>query len=247
MKPPTGAVRLTDFMPVRGKNSDVVRIVEGIRGTVRMQMELCLRFDYGRTVPWVTRVENGVRAIAGPNLAMLRASVETHGENLKTMAEFAVTAGRTRMVRADLWALARGRPRRRSMSSRRSRIRRLSGRSGAGGCNIEGKYREIVERSLITLKAMTYMPTGGVVAAVTTSLPECIGGVRNWDYRYCWLRDTTFTLLALSNAGYYDEAAAWQDWLLRALAGSPDQVQIMYGLRGRAATAGVGSRLAAGI
>jgi len=226
-----GAVRLTDFMPVRNAHSHVVRIVEGLRGSVRMGMELSLRFDYGRTVPWVTALDNGVRAVAGPNLAILRASVPTHGENLKTLAEFEVAAGER------VWfSLAYG----------------LSYQDDPDGKNVdealreteafwkewtkvlhyEGKYREIVERSLITLKAMTYMPTGGIVAAVTTSLPERIGGVRNWDYRYCWLRDTTFTLLALSNAGYVDEAVAWQDWLLRALAGSPDQVQIMYGLRG---------------
>ncbi len=226
-----GAVRLTDFMPVRGKNSDVVRIVEGIRGTVRMQMQLCLRFDYGRTVPWVTSVEGGVRAIAGPNLAILHTSVETHGENLKTMAEFAVTAGRR-----ECFVLTYGQSHEEDPQpidhEQAFKDTEAFWLEWTGKLQYEGKYRDAVERSLITLKAMTYMPTGGVVAAVTTSLPECIGGVRNWDYRYCWLRDTTFTLLALSNAGYYDEAAAWQDWLLRALAGSPDQVQIMYGLRG---------------
>jgi GH15 family glucan-1,4-alpha-glucosidase len=226
-----GAVRLTDFMPVRGKNSDVVRIVEGIRGTVRMQMKLCLRFDYGRTVPWVTRVDDGVRAIAGPNLAILRASVETRGENLKTIAEFDVTAGRR-----EWFVLTYGQSHEedpRPIDHQQAfKDTATFWQEWTGKLHYEGKYRQIVERSLITLKAMTYLPTGGVVAAVTTSLPECIGGVRNWDYRYCWLRDTTFTLLALSNAGYYDEAAAWQDWLLRALAGSPDQVQIMYGIRG---------------
>jgi len=226
-----GAVRLTDFMPVRGKNSDVVRIVEGIRGTLQMQMALCLRFDYGRTVPWVTSVDDGVRAIAGPNLAILRTSVETHGENLKTMAEFGVTTGKR-----EWFVLTYGQSHEEDPSPIDSeqafKDTEAFWQEWAGRLHYEGKYRDIVERSLITLKAMTYMPTGGVVAAVTTSLPECIGGVRNWDYRYCWLRDTTFTLLALSNAGYYDEAVAWQDWLLRALAGSPDQVQIMYGLHG---------------
>ena len=226
-----GAVRLTDFMPVRGKNSDVVRVVEGIRGTLRMQMKLCLRFDYGRTVPWVTGLDEGVRAIAGPNLAILRTSVETHGENLKTMAEFDVmTGGR------EWFVLTYGQSHEEDPApidhEQAFTDTEAFWQEWTGRLHYEGKYRGIVERSLITLKAMTYMPTGGVVAAVTTSLPECIGGVRNWDYRYCWLRDTTFTLLALSNAGYYDEAAAWQDWLLRALAGSPDQVQIMYGLRG---------------
>jgi GH15 family glucan-1,4-alpha-glucosidase len=226
-----GAVRLTDFMPVRGKYSDVVRVVEGIRGTVQMQMELCLRFDYGRTVPWVTRVDDGVRAIAGPNLAILRSSVETRGENLKTMAEFAVRGGERQW-----FVLTYGQSHEEDPEpidhEQAFKDTEAFWLEWAGKLNYEGKYRDIVERSLITLKAMTYLPTGGVVSAVTTSLPECIGGLRNWDYRYCWLRDTTFTLLALSNAGYYDEAVAWQDWLLRALAGSPDQVQIMYGLRG---------------
>ncbi len=228
---PNGAVRLTDFMPVRGKNSDVVRIVEGIRGSVPIQMELCLRFDYGRTVPWVTRVDNGVRAIAGPNLAILRSSVETHGENLKTLAEFPVTAGQREWFVLTYSLSYQEDPARIDVDQAFKDTEAFWG-EWSGRLHYEGKYRKIVERSLITLKAMTYMPTGGLVAAATTSLPECIGGVRNWDYRYCWLRDTTFTLLALSNAGYYDEAAAWQDWLLRALAGSPDQVQIMYGLRG---------------
>ena len=226
-----GAVRLTDFMPVRGKNSDVVRIVEGIRGTVRMQMALCLRFDYGRTVPWVTRVRDGIRAIAGPNLAVLRTSAETHGENLKTIAEFDITPGKR-----EWFVLTYGQSHEKDPRPidhvQAFKDTEKFWQEWTGTLHYEGKYREIVERSLITLKALTYMPTGGIVAAVTTSLPECIGGVRNWDYRYCWLRDTTFTLLALSNAGYYDEAVAWQDWLLRALAGSPDQVQIMYGLRG---------------
>src|SRR5579863_10521000 len=226
-----GAVRLTDFMPVRGRNSGVVRIVEGLRGKVRMQMQLCLRFDYGRTVPWVTHVDDGVRAVAGPNLAMLRTSVKTHGENLKTLAEFTIKAGKR-----EWFVLTYGESHEEGPKpidyKRAYEDTEKFWREWTGRLQYTGKYREAVERSLITLKALTYKPTGGIVASVTTSLPECIGGLRNWDYRYCWLRDTTFTLLALSNAGYYDEAAAWQDWLLRALAGSPDQVQIMYGLRG---------------
>jgi GH15 family glucan-1,4-alpha-glucosidase len=226
-----GAVRLTDFMPVRNAHSNVMRIVEGLRGTVRMGMELCLRFDYGRTVPWVTRLDNGVRAVAGPNLAILRASVETRGENLKTMAEFKVAAGERAWFSLAYGLSYEDDPGGKDVDSALRETENFW-REWTEVLQYEGKYLDIVERSLITLKAMTYMPTGGVVAAVTTSLPECIGGVRNWDYRYCWLRDTTFTLLSLSNAGYVDEAEAWQDWLLRALAGSPDQVQIMYGLRG---------------
>ena len=226
-----GAVRLTDCMPLRNAHSNVVRIVDGLRGSVRMGMELCLRFDYGRTVPWVTRVENGVRAVAGPNLAVLRASVPTRGENLKTRAEFKVAPGDRAWFTLAYGLSHEGDPEGKDAGDALNETEEFW-QEWAGRLQYDGEYRDIVERSLITLKAMTYMPTGGVVAAVTTSLPECIGGLRNWDYRYCWLRDTTFTLLALSNAGYFEEAEAWQDWLLRALAGSPDQVQIMYGLRG---------------
>jgi GH15 family glucan-1,4-alpha-glucosidase len=226
-----GAVRLTDFMPVRGKNSDVVRIVDGIRGTVPMCMELALRFDYGRSVPWVTRVKNGVRAIAGPNLAVFRGSVHMRGENLKTVAEFPIREGQR-----EWFTLTYGLSHLQDPASinvdQSLNDTETFWQEWTGQLRYDGKYRPIVERSLITLKALTYMPTGGIVAAATTSLPECIGSVRNWDYRYCWLRDTTFTLLALANGGYYEEAVAWQDWLLRALAGSPEQVQIMYGLAG---------------
>ena len=225
------AVRVTDFMPVRGKNSDVVRIVEGLRGSARMCMELSLRFDYGRSIPWVTRTDDGIRAIAGPNLAMLRASVPTHGENLRTLAEFPVTEGERVWFTLTYGLSYQEEPKPIDVEKAFKETEDFW-RNWTTPLHFEGKYRELVERSLITLKAMTYMPTGGIVAAVTTSLPESIGGVRNWDYRYCWLRDTTFTLLALANGGYHDEAVAWQDWLLRALGGSPDQVQIMYGLRG---------------
>lgn len=226
-----GAVRLIDFMPIRGLNSDVVRIVEGIRGTLDVRMELALRFDYGRTVPWVTHIEGGIRAVAGPNLAVLHADVPVHGEHLMTVAEFAVTEGERicfTLTYGESYLVA---PKRidpaRSLEDTERFWHRWTAR-----LKYDGEYREAVERSLITLKALTFRPTGGIVAAVTSSLPEHIGGQRNWDYRYCWLRDTTFTLLALTAAGYYDEAAAWQDWLLRALAGSPDQVQIMYGILG---------------
>jgi len=226
-----GAIRLIDFMPERTENSNVVRIVEGIRGKVPMRMELALRFDYGRTVPWVTRIENGVRAIAGPNLAVLRASVPMHGENLKTVAEFTVGAGERASFTMTYGISYQSDPRPIDAERALEETERFWLGWNAR-LKYRGEYVEAVERSLMTLKAMTFKPTGGVVAAVTTSLPEAIGGQRNWDYRYCWLRDTTFTLLALTNAGYHDEAAAWQGWLLRALAGSPDQVQIMYGLKG---------------
>ncbi|HUA91988.1 MAG TPA: glycoside hydrolase family 15 protein [Terracidiphilus sp.] len=226
-----GTVRLIDFMPPRGVHSDVVRIVEGVRGVLRMRMELVLRFDYGRTVPWVTAIDDGVRAVAGPNVAILHASVPVHGENLKTVAEFEMRKGKC------VWfTLTQGRsylPEPKKISYRRalSDTERIW-KHWTSRLRFGSKYRPAVERSLITLKALTFRPTGGIVAAATCSLPEAIGGVRNWDYRYCWLRDTTFTLLALANAGYFEEALAWQDWLLRALAGSPDQVQIMYGLKG---------------
>jgi GH15 family glucan-1,4-alpha-glucosidase len=226
-----GAIRLIDFMPVRGKNSDVVRLVEGIRGNLRVRMELVLRFDYGRTVPWVTRIEDGVRAIAGPNLAVLHASVPVHGENLKTVAEFTVSQGQRVWFTLTYGLSYHADPRpidpEQALEETEHFWHRWSSR-----LRYKGKHRNAVERSLITLKALTFLPTGGIVAAPTTSLPEAVGGSRNWDYRYCWLRDTTFTLLALANGGYFDEAEAWQNWLLRALAGSPDQVQIMYGVKG---------------
>jgi GH15 family glucan-1,4-alpha-glucosidase len=226
-----GAIRLIDFMPPRGSHSDVVRLVEGIRGNVAVRMELALRFDYGRTVPWVTAAKDGVRAVAGPNLAIVRASVPVHGENLKTVAEF--TLRKDEHVWFTLTYGASYEPDPKPIDFRRAlNLATRDWRQWSRRLRFKGKYREAVERSLITLKALSFRPSGGIVAAPTTSLPERIGGSRNWDYRYCWLRDTTFTLLALMNAGYYNEAEAWQDWLLRALAGSPGQVQIMYGLKG---------------
>jgi GH15 family glucan-1,4-alpha-glucosidase len=226
-----GAVRLIDFMPNRGRHSDVVRIVEGIRGSVDMRMELTLRFDFGRTVPWVTRIEGGVRAVAGPNLAVLRAGIEVHGENLKTVADFTVNEGQRVGFTLTYGFSYEPDPHKIDAEAALKDTEEFW-HKWSGSFKHEGQYTAVIERSLITLKAMTFRPTGGVVAAVTTSLPESLGGVRNWDYRYCWLRDTTFTLLALANGGYFDEAVAWQDWLLRAIAGSPDQVQIMYGIKG---------------
>ena len=226
-----GSFRLIDFMPVRQQNSHIVRIVKGLRGNVAVRMELALRFDYGRTVPWVTRIKNGVRAIAGPHLAVLHASVPLHGENLKTVAEFTLSKGQSVSFSLTYGESYKRNPATidpaKTLADCEYRWRRW-----ARQLKYNGKYREAIERSLISLRAMIYRPTGGMVAAITTSLPESIGGVRNWDYRLCWLRDTTFTLLALTNGGYFNEAAAWQDWLLRALAGSPEQVQIMYGLKG---------------
>ena len=226
-----GAVRLIDFMPIREKNSDVVRIVEGIRGRMELCSALSLRFDYGRTVPWVTAIEDGIRAIAGPNLAVLHASVPVHGENLQTVAEFTVNEGDRVWFTLTYGESFVDDPEPIDAKQALEDTDRFWNEWIARK-TYEGRYAEVVERSLITLKAMTFRPTGGLVAAMTTSLPEAIGGPRNWDYRYCWLRDTTFTLLAMTTAGYFEEACAWQDWLLRAIAGSPDQVQIMYGLKG---------------
>jgi GH15 family glucan-1,4-alpha-glucosidase len=228
---PHGSFRLIDFMPIRERFSDVVRFVEGVRGRVGVRMELALRFDYGRAVPWVTRIYDGVRAIAGPNLTVLHASVPVRGEDLKTVADFTVSEGDRVWFTLTYGESYRPDPDpidpEQAFKDTEEFWTEWSGR-----LRYDGKYRDMVERSLVALKAMTFRPSGGVVAAITTSLPEHIGGVRNWDYRYCWLRDTTFTLLALTNAGYFDEAEAWQDWLLRALAGSPEQVQIMYGVKG---------------
>ncbi|KAA6462125.1 glycoside hydrolase family 15 protein [Acidobacteria bacterium AB60] len=226
-----GVVKLTDFMPIRERFSDVVRIVECLEGTVSMHMELRLRFDYGRTVPWVTRIPDGIRAVAGPNLAILHSPVKVRGESLATIADFNIAKGERKTFTLTYGISFEQDP---DPIDPEQALKDTENFwiPWTSQLKYDGRYRDIVERSLISLKAMTFRPTGGVVAAMTTSLPEAIGGVRNWDYRFCWLRDTTFTLLALTNGGYYKEAAAWQDWLLRALAGSPDQVQIMYGLKG---------------
>ncbi len=226
-----GVVRLIDFMPPRGRHSDVVRILECVRGRVPMRMELALRFNYGCTVPWVTATKDGIRAVAGPNLAMFHASVPVRGENLKTVADFTVHKGKRVWFTLTYGASHEPDPRKIQFEQALKDTVRIW-RGWNAKLKYKGKYRDAVERSLITLKALTFRPSGGIVAAVTTSLPESIGGQRNWDYRFCWLRDSTFSLLALMNGGHFDEAQAWQDWLLRALAGSPDKAQIMYGLKG---------------
>jgi GH15 family glucan-1,4-alpha-glucosidase len=228
----TGAATVLEFMPPRGRNSDIVRLVRGERGCVRMRSELVLRFDYGRTIPWVTRLPHGAfRAIAGPDLVTLHTSVPLHGEGLTTIGEFAVTAGTT--VSFVLTHGSSHVPPPAAIDPHESLAHTEAfWRDWAAHSQSEGEWSDVVIRSLITLKALTYAPTGGLVAAPTTSLPEQIGGSRNWDYRFCWLRDATLTLLALMNAGYYGEARAWRDWLLRAAAGAPAQLQIMYGLAG---------------
>jgi GH15 family glucan-1,4-alpha-glucosidase len=227
-----GAVTVIDFMPPRDRNSDIVRLVKGERGRMRVRMELILRFDSGLSVPWVTRLPDGaLRAIAGPNMVVLRTPVEVRGKDLTTVAEFDVAAGDT-----IPFVLTHGLSHmplpevidpHAALNDTVTFWTDWSARSRS-----TGEWSDAVIRSLITLKALTYAPTGGMVAAPTTSLPEQLGGTRNWDYRYCWLRDATSTLLALMNAGYYDEAGAWRDWLLRAAAGAPSQAQIMYGIAG---------------
>jgi GH15 family glucan-1,4-alpha-glucosidase len=226
-----GAIRFVDFMPPRGTNPDVVRIIEGLEGRVALRMELIIRFDYGLTVPWVRRRGGGLEAIAGPNGLILRTPVETRGENLTTVAEFSVAKGERVPFVLTWFASHRDAPAdvdpEQALKDTETYWREWSGRSVRSG-----PWQDAVVRSLITLKGLTYAPTGGIVAALTTSLPEDIGGVRNWDYRYCWLRDATFTLFALISAGYQDEAKAWREWLLRAVAGSASQLQIMYGVQG---------------
>jgi GH15 family glucan-1,4-alpha-glucosidase len=227
-----GAVRVTDFMAPGGETADVIRIVTGLRGRVAMRTELIIRFDYGSIVPWVSRLDDGrLRAIAGPDMLVLSGDVEVHGESLTTVGEFEVGSG-DNVCFSLTWSkshLAPGPPPDpvRSLEEAEKFWKDWSGR-----CTYKGEWWDPVIRSLLTLKALTYSPTGGIVAALTTSLPEQIGGERNWDYRYCWIRDATLTLLALMDAGYYAEAAAWRDWMLRAAAGSPEQVQIMYGVSG---------------
>ncbi len=224
-------VLVTDFMPARGEHSHIARKVECLAGEVSMYMELVLRFDYGRSVPWVTREGHTTRAIAGPHMVLLRTNLETHGRDQKTETTFTVKEGSHVWLMLSYCQSAGAESAEIDPDAELEDAKR-SWAEWSQKCTGAGRYTEAVERSLITLKAMTYRPTGGLVAAVTTSLPEQLGGPRNWDYRYCWLRDSTFTLLALMNGGFYKEAEAWQDWLLRALAGSPEQVQIMYGIAG---------------
>jgi GH15 family glucan-1,4-alpha-glucosidase len=226
-----GVFTLIDFMPVRGRHSDIVRIVRGVSGQPAVRMELALRFDYGQVIPWVTRFEGGVQAVAGPDMAVLRASVEHHGEDMKTVSDFTLSEGES--VSFVLTYGASHEPLPRAIDAEHALAEcEQFWTKWTNRCRSSGPYSEAIKRSLITLKALIYKPTGGIVAAVTTSLPEALGGQRNWDYRYCWLRDATFTLLTLMNGGYYDEAKAWKNWLRRAVAGSPDQLHIMYGISG---------------
>ncbi len=226
-----GEVRVVDFMPPRGQAPDVVRIVEGVSGAVPMRSELRLRFDYGHILPWVRHTGNELSALAGPDAAWLESPVPLHGRDNATYAEFTVRAG-DRLGFVLTWQ-----PSHLPRPDHVDPFEALAGtvsfwRDWMAGCTYAGRWSEAVRRSLITLKALTYAPTGGLVAAATTSLPEQIGGVRNWDYRYCWLRDASFTLQGLLANGFVAEAAAWREWLLRAVAGDPADLQIMYSLTG---------------
>ena len=229
---PEGAVLVTDFMPVQGDGSDIVRIAQGMRGRVQMRTELTFRFAYGSLVPWVSRLADGRhRAIAGPDMLVLRSDVPLHGSGLSTVGDFTVAAGETAAF-VLAWGPSHRPPPDTVEPHAALRATREFWADWSGRCTYGGEWREPVHRSLLTLKALTYAPTGGIVAAPTTSLPEHFGGSRNWDYRFCWLRDATISLLALMDAGYFDEAKAWRDWLVRAAAGSPEQAQIMYGIAG---------------
>ncbi len=226
-----GSVRLIDFMPLRGRAPDLVRIVEGVRGRVPMQLELVIRYDYGSIVPWVRRRDGRLHAVAGPDGLVLATPIATQGRGRTTVAEFAVEPG-DRVPFTLTWH-----PSYEPMPPTPDPECELRDtcawwQSWARRSSVHGPYRDAELRSLLTLKALTYAPSGGIVAAGTTSLPEDLGGVRNWDYRYCWLRDATFTLQALLHAGFSDEARAWREWLVRAVAGEPARLQILYGLTG---------------
>ncbi|MFG2785643.1 glycoside hydrolase family 15 protein [Streptomyces prunicolor] len=228
-----GTIRVTDLMPQRHRAPDVVRIVEGISGKVTVHSRIRLRFDYGAIVPWMRRSDGHHVAVAGPDSVWLRSEpeVRTWGEDFSTLSEFTVEAGQ-KVAFVLTWHPSHE-PRPPLVDPYKSlRTSVADWKRWAARCRYDGPYRDAVVRSLITLKALTYRPTGGIVAAATTSLPEEMGGVRNWDYRYCWLRDSSLTLGALVSAGYHKEAEAWRDWLLRAVAGDPADLQIMYGVAG---------------
>ncbi|MGA7806544.1 glycoside hydrolase family 15 protein [Bradyrhizobium sp.] len=230
----SGTVALIDFMPPRGEASDIVRLVRGVSGRVTLRMQLVIRFGFGADIPWVKRTEDrtALLAICGQDMTVLRTPVETCGEDMTTVADFAVGAGETIpfVLTYGPSHLPVPEPLDPEVALRETEEYWTD---WCGHCTYQGAHRSLVMRSLITLKALTYAPTGGIVAAPTTSLPEKLGGARNWDYRYCWLRDATFTLLALMNSGYTEEASAWHGWLLRAVAGAPANMQIMYGIMGQ--------------
>jgi GH15 family glucan-1,4-alpha-glucosidase len=233
----SGTVALVDCMPMGvetpGHRSAIVRLVEGRSGKVAMKLHLTLRFDFGESIPWVKRLDDGsgILAVAGPNAVSLRTPIQTRGEDMSTVAEFTVAEGQMVPFTLSYGRSYRAPP---PALDPQQAVAATEGfwRDWAGRCRYRGPYRDAVTRSLLTLKALTFKTSGGIVAAPTTSLPEQLGGSRNWDYRFCWLRDATLTLLALMHAGYFDEAQDWRDWLHRAIAGSPDQLQIMYSVIG---------------
>jgi GH15 family glucan-1,4-alpha-glucosidase len=229
---PEGTVVVVDCMDRRGQYQDVLRLVRGVRGRVQMRMELVIRFEYGTVIPWVSRIsETTLSAVAGPDQITFSTPVPLRGEDLKTRAEFVIEAGHEIPFSLTWGHSFDSDPGLPDVANAVENVTR-SWKKWSSNYKQPGPWSEVVLRSLITLKALTHHKTGGIVAAATTSLPEEIGGSRNWDYRYCWLRDSTFTLYALMEAGFIDEAKAWRDWLLRAVAGSPDQMQIMYGVAG---------------
>ena len=227
-----GTVAVIDYMPIHSEHSSIVRLVKGIEGKVRMHTDLAIRFDYGVSVPWVSRADDEtLLAVAGPNLLTLRTPVNIHGKDMRSTADFTVHEGET-VAFVLTYSPSHLPPPQPVDITETLTATQGYWREWSSRCKTEGKHADIVKRSLMVLKALSYHPTGGIVAAATTSLPELLGGPRNWDYRYCWLRDATFTLLAFLNAGYREEADLWQNWLLRAIAGSPEQIQIMYGVAG---------------
>lgn len=230
-----GEVLVTDFMPPRGKNSDVVRIVRGLRGTVAMRMDLTLRFDFGRTIPWVQRVDHHLRAVAGPQLVVLRTEAPLEGEGLSTISNFDMHEGESICFVLSYGSSTEEDPASFDAYDALADTERFWTEWSAKNTH-KGPYAEAVERSLITLKALTYRPSGGLVAAPTTSIPEKLGNIRNWDYRFSWLRDTALTLLILLRAGYVEEAQAWRGWLLRSVSGSVEQLQAVYGINGERMT-----------
>ncbi|MCK1687007.1 glycoside hydrolase family 15 protein [Bradyrhizobium sp. 145] len=227
-----GTVALIDFMPPRGKASDIVRLVRGVSATVKMRMELVIRFGFGVDIPWVRRIDHSLLAVAGQDMTVLRTPAKTRGEDLTTVSDFEVKAGET-VPFVLTYGPSHLEPPAPIDPEVALKETEKFWQDWCSHCNRDGDYRDLIVRSLITLKALTFAPTGGIVAAPTTSLPEKLGGARNWDYRFCWLRDATFTLLALMNSGYTEEASAWHNWLLRAAAGSPANMQIMYGIWGQ--------------
>ena len=234
----TGAICLVDFMPLGGTHTEVVRIVRGLRGRVQMRMDLSIRFDFGRTIPWVTKIAGGIRAVSGPDMVLLRTPMKLVGEGMSTTSDFVLHAGdevpftltyASSMGGDGNAAVPTPQP---TVAQRAFDETLVFWHEWNARSTYKGRHTVAVQRSLMTLKALTYRPSGGIVAAVTTSLPEQIGSVRNWDYRFCWLRDTAFTLLILLQVGYDEEASAWRRWLLRAIAGAPEQLQSIYGICG---------------